>query len=214
MARYQKKGEWGSIEYADYLGSETFPKNTEMPNDVFLTFSTSDNAPKQIMFENGGFFRSDSNLPKMALGDTQKTTYETTATALFYYDYREGHSGYSEDTTKIVPSNYDDQTENQSLKTVYSYWDYGLNVETLGEVPKGMHPIINYNPKYLQLVPYITTTTLDSLIPPGVNERDFPTLNNPYYTTETEPLIRDGTIFAIDDLTDTKLEELRTNSQS
>lgn len=210
MARFPKVGEWGSIEYTDYLGSETFPKNTELPNDVFLTFSTSDNAPKAITIQNGGFYRSNGS-PRLSLGDTQATTYETTATALYYYDYREGHSGYSEDTTKIVPANYDDQTENQSLKTGYSYWDFGLNVETLGEVPKGMHPIINYNPKFLQLVPYITTAHpwTDSEGNHGLDAQDFPILNNPYYTTETEPLIRDGTIFAIDDLTEEKLQELK-----
>lgn len=216
MARYQKKGEWGSIEYADYLGSETFPKNTEIPNDVFLTFSTSDNAPKQIMFENGGYWRSDSSVPNFSLGDTQKTTYETTATALYYYDYREGHSGYggySTNTKNIIPANFSEQTENQSLKTAQSAWDLGLNVETLGDVPKGMHPIINYNPKYLQLVPYITTMALETLIPPGVIGNDFPVLDNPYNTTASDPLIRDGTIFAIDDLTDEKLQELKTNGK-
>jgi hypothetical protein len=42
---------------------------------------------------------------------------------------------------------------------------------------------------------------------------DFPVLYNSYNTTETDPLIKDGTIFAIDDLTEEKLQELKTNGK-
>lgn len=208
MSRYPKVGEWGSIEYAESLGGELFPHNKELPNNLYYTFSVSNNAPKMMTVQNGGLNRYGSTGIELKMGDYQETTFDTTATALFYYDWREGASGYSDDLNKIVPDNFDNQTENQSLHTGNNgAYDFGLNVEQCGALPQAIHPIVNYNPKFLQVVPYITTLT-----PPIVAAQpQYSYLYNSYTTTANDPLITSGTIFAIDDLTDEKLQELRTN---